>query len=109
MKTHSICLYIEEGKRYTGCNLTTTEWFECAIIGVCAVIRSNTVVLFYQNVTLNLDAAQEVSSVQHRSNTQQGIAGDTNTLSQDYLVWANTDLVKFMTYNSYVSEDTKSL
>ena len=27
----------------------------------------------------------------------QGIAGDTNPLAQDYLVWANTELGNFMT------------
>ena len=30
-------------KKYTGCNLKTTELLDCALIGVCAVIRSNTV------------------------------------------------------------------
>ena len=30
-------------KKYTGCNLKTTEFLDCALIGVCAVIRSNTV------------------------------------------------------------------
>ena len=39
MSTHKICLYNEVGKRYTGCNLKTTK----LLIGVCAVIRSNTV------------------------------------------------------------------
>ena len=28
---------------YTGCNLKTTDFHECALIGVCAFIRSNTV------------------------------------------------------------------
>ena len=28
-------------KKYTGCNLKTTELIDCALIGVCAVIRSN--------------------------------------------------------------------
>ena len=31
-------------KKCTGCNLKTTELFDCALIGLCAVIRSNTVV-----------------------------------------------------------------
>ena len=30
-------------KKYTGCNLKTTELLDCALIGVCAVIRLNTV------------------------------------------------------------------
>ena len=30
-------------KKYTGCNLKTTILIDCAVIGVCAVIRSNTV------------------------------------------------------------------
>ena len=33
-------------KKYTGCNLKTTEFLDCALIGVCAVIRSNTVYNF---------------------------------------------------------------
>ena len=41
--------------------------------------------------------------------TQQGIAGDTNPLAQDYLVWVNTELGNFMAYNSYMNEETKSL
>ena len=43
MSTHNICLYKKVNKMYTGCNLTTTEFHECALIGVCAVIRSNMV------------------------------------------------------------------
>ena len=43
MSTHNICLYKEVDKKYTGCNLKTTELLDCAPIGVCAVIRSNTV------------------------------------------------------------------
>ena len=46
MGIHNICLYKkknkEVGKKYTGCNLKTTELLDCAPIGVCAV-RSNTV------------------------------------------------------------------
>ena len=45
MRTHNICLYKKVNKKYTGCN-KTTEFHECALIGVCAVIRSNTVVAF---------------------------------------------------------------
>ena len=43
MGTHNISLYKEVDKKYTGCNLKTTELLDCALIGVCAVIRSNTV------------------------------------------------------------------
>ena len=43
MGIHNICPYEEVGKNYTGCNLKTTELLECALIGACAVIRSNTV------------------------------------------------------------------
>ena len=69
MSTHNICLYKEVKKKYTGCNLKTMEFLDCALIGVCAVIRSNTVntilglsfhirIIFlgddsYQNVKLN--------------------------------------------------------
>ena len=42
MRTHNICLYKKVNKKDTGCN-KTTEFHECALIGVCAVIRSNTV------------------------------------------------------------------
>ena len=44
MGTHSICLYIEVAKQYTSCNPKSTELLDCALIGVCAVIRSNTVI-----------------------------------------------------------------
>ena len=43
MSTHNIYLYKEVKKKYTGCNLKTTEFLDCALIGVRAVIRSNTV------------------------------------------------------------------
>ena len=43
MGIHNICLYKEVDKKYTGCNLNTTELLDCALKGVCAVIRSNTV------------------------------------------------------------------
>ena len=47
MSTHNICLYKEVKKKYIGCNLKTTEFLDCGLIGVCAVIRSNTVVAFF--------------------------------------------------------------
>ena len=43
MSTHNICLYKEVKKKYIGCNLKITEFLDSALIGVCAVIRSNTV------------------------------------------------------------------
>ena len=39
----NICLYKEVEKKDTGCNLKTAELLDCALIGVCAVIRLNTV------------------------------------------------------------------
>ena len=44
MGTHNICLYKEVDKMYTACNLKTTKSLDCALIGVCAVIRSNMVI-----------------------------------------------------------------
>ena len=46
MGTHDIFLYKEVDKIYTGYNLKTAELLDCALIGVCAVIRSNTVLLW---------------------------------------------------------------
>ena len=43
MSTDNICLYKEVARKYSCCNLKTTELLNCALIGVCAVIRSNTV------------------------------------------------------------------
>ena len=43
MGPHNTCLYNEVDKKYTSCNLKTTELLECVLIGVCAVIRLNTV------------------------------------------------------------------
>ena len=34
----------EVKKKYTGCNLKTMEFLNCALIEVCAVFRSNTVI-----------------------------------------------------------------
>ena len=50
MGTHNICLYKEVDKKYTGCNLKTTELLDCALIGVCAVNRSN-MVFHFMSVT----------------------------------------------------------
>ena len=43
MGTHNICLYTEVDKKYSGSNLKTAELLDCVLIGVCAVIRVNTV------------------------------------------------------------------
>ena len=42
MGTYNIRLYKKVDRKYTGCNLKTMELLDCALIGVCAVIRSNT-------------------------------------------------------------------
>ena len=47
MSTHNICLYKEVDTKYTACNLKTTKSLDCALIGVCVVIRSNTVCYMY--------------------------------------------------------------
>ena len=47
MGNHNICLYKEVDKKYTGCNLKTTELFASVLIGVYAVIRLNLVSLAY--------------------------------------------------------------
>ena len=52
MGTHNICLYKEVNKEYTGCNLNTVELLDCALTGLCAVIRSNTV---YSHGWIQLD------------------------------------------------------
>ena len=44
LSTHNICLYKEVKKKNTGCNLKTMEFLDCALIRVCVVIRSNTVI-----------------------------------------------------------------
>ena len=41
--THNISLYKVADKKYTGCDLKTTELLDCVLIGACAVIRSNMV------------------------------------------------------------------
>ena len=46
ISTYNICLYKEVDKKYTSCNLKTTELLDCALIGVCALIRSNTVIIY---------------------------------------------------------------
>ena len=41
MGTHNMCLYKKVDKQYTGFNPKTTELLDCALIGICVVIRSN--------------------------------------------------------------------
>ena len=54
MGIHNICLYKEVIKKYTGCNLRTTELLDYVLIGVYAVIRSNTVcTIFIRSVPGN--------------------------------------------------------
>ena len=36
MGTNNICLYKEVNKKYTGCNLKTTELLDCAYRGMCS-------------------------------------------------------------------------
>ena len=43
MGIHNIYIYKEVDKNYTRCKLNTMELLDCEFIGVCAVIRSNTV------------------------------------------------------------------
>ena len=43
MCIHNICLFKKVDKKYTGCDQKTTELPDCALFGVCAVIRSNKV------------------------------------------------------------------
>ena len=64
MRTHNICLYKELKKKYTGCNLKTTEFHECALIGVCAVIRSNTVNIFIWILLFGFTALAEALQMQ---------------------------------------------
>ena len=54
MGTHNICLYKEVDKKYTGYNLKTMELLDCALIGVCAVIRSNTVIWFADKLEVGM-------------------------------------------------------
>ena len=43
--THNICLYKVADIKYSDCNLKTKELLDSALIGVCTVIRSNTVLI----------------------------------------------------------------
>ena len=54
MGTHNIRLYKEVDKKYTGYNLKTMELLDCALIGVCAVIRLNTVLFFFKQKNMDI-------------------------------------------------------
>ena len=78
MSTHNICLYEEVDKKYTGCNLKITELLDCALIGVCAVIRSNTVVNSVYGIY------PKYSDRQVKAN---GIDSDQTSQSTDQALW----------------------
>ena len=63
MGTHNICLHKEVDKKYTGCNLKTTELLDSALVGACAVIRLNMVYAL-------LAKGSSTSSVKYHSKTQ---------------------------------------
>ena len=50
MGTHNTCLYKEVDKTYTGCNVKTMGLLDSALIVVCAVIRSKTLVFIYPEI-----------------------------------------------------------
>ena len=54
MGTYNICLY-KVDKNDTGCNLKTMELFDCALIKVCAIIRSNTAHYLFQEIGMETD------------------------------------------------------
>ena len=62
MSTHNICLYDKVDKKYTGCNMKTMELLDCALIGVCAVIRSNMVYYGVNTVLVELNIMVHVRS-----------------------------------------------
>ena len=49
MGNHNICLCEEVDKKYIGCNMKTMELFDCALIEMCAINRSNTVCFLWRN------------------------------------------------------------
>ena len=42
---------------YSICNLKTTELLDCALVGICAVIRWNTYILLYK-IALDVEGLQ---------------------------------------------------
>ena len=66
MSTNNIFL-LRNRKKYTGSNLKTTKLLDCALIGACAVIRSNMV-----SFGLKLESFQITASIndaQHMKRT----------------------------------------
>ena len=68
MSIHNICLYKEVKKKYTGCNLKTMEFLDCALIGVCAVIRLNTVT--HQSFMMNTILILSIGTDRHEETVQ---------------------------------------
>ena len=60
MGTHNICLYKEVDNKYSGCNLKTAELLDCVHIGVCVVIRWNTVFYTIFGCDIIEDLSQEI-------------------------------------------------
>ena len=50
MVMHNRCPFKEVDKKYSGCNLKTMELLDYALIGVCAIIRLNTVCCGTHNI-----------------------------------------------------------
>ena len=61
MSTHNICIYKEVDKKYTGCNLKTTELLDCALIEICVVITLNMVCDDTQGTYFTLGKEQVLS------------------------------------------------
>ena len=89
MGTHNTCLYKEVDKNYTVCNLKTTELFDCALIGACAIIRSNMI----NKVT------QERPQSQSRLKKKVRILYCNSTLSVNWLLQRCFCLIKLVLYN----------
>ena len=68
MGTHNICIYKEVDKKYARCKLKTTNLLDCALIGVCAVIKLNTVfsICFNTQVQNGLIRHKVLSEQRHR-------------------------------------------
>ena len=65
MGTYNKCLYKEEDRKYTGCNLKTTKLLDCALIGICVVIRMNTVCTKWHKAIKSLGFARSGSDDLH--------------------------------------------
>ena len=66
---HLNCLYKEADKKYTACNLKTTELLDCVLVGVCVVIRSNMVYCFSVMLSRRGGAASELMVRFHANKT----------------------------------------